>query len=393
MRIPALLAAAMIAAPASAQSGVPDAIKTRVNELVARCAQAGGTLGSMTGQGRFVIPADFSGDGRTDFIVSEGNMPCVGKPALFRPDGASRLELWVGEGGNARLAFADRVIAYRVLAGKPARLQIARSGPACGGPARCGDELRWNAAASRFDEVATDGRKIAARPATGAAVAAGAPPVAPAPAAGGKPAPAAAVPPVAADAEVRFKAACRKRYLADRPAKTDWIDSSCAEEWGRVAASQQVAEALLRAGPGGPGAPPPLADLRQRMQGVRWAARPEKGQLASGQLGGFVITVEGAGRPEKASVGWTKVGEMLPLNIPEAFTARGAKLTLTRCEKMGAGEGERSWLVAFPGRPPFDLTVYERTAPTANAWSHYTATVRLDGAPPPRGPTNCEQFW
>ena len=121
MRIPALLAAAMIAAPASAQSGVPEAIKTRVNELVARCAQAGGTLGSMTGQGRFVIPADFSGDGRTDFIVSEGNMPCVGKPALFRPDGASRLELWVGEGGNARLAFADRVIAYRVLAGKPAR--------------------------------------------------------------------------------------------------------------------------------------------------------------------------------------------------------------------------------------------------------------------------------
>ena len=70
MRIPALLAAAMIAAPASAQSGVPEAIKTRVNELVARCAQAGGTLGSMTGQGRFVIPADFSGDGRTVVFVT-----------------------------------------------------------------------------------------------------------------------------------------------------------------------------------------------------------------------------------------------------------------------------------------------------------------------------------
>ncbi len=393
MRGPALFAAMMMAAPASAQTGVPDAIKARVNELVARCVQAGGTLGSMTGQGRFVIPADFSGDGRSDFLVSEGNVPCAGRPTLFRADGKSRLELWVGDGANTRLAFADRVIAYRVLAGSPAKLQIARSGPACGGTARCGDEIRWNAAAGGFEEVPTDGRRIAARPATGGQTAA-APAAAPAaPAAGGASAPAAAIPRVAADAQARFKAACRKRLLAEKPAKTDWIDPACADEWGRVVASQTIAEALLQAVPGGAGAAPALAELRQRMAGVRWAPRPEKGQLASGRLGGYTMGIEGGARPEKVGVGWSQVGEMIPLNIPEAFAARGAKLTLTRCEKMGVGEGERSWSVAFPGRAPFDLTVYERTAPTGNAWSHYNATVRVDGAPSPRGPTNCEPFW
>jgi hypothetical protein len=198
---------------------------------------------------------------------------------------------------------------------------------------------------------------------------------------------------VEADAQARFKSACRKRLLAEKPPKTDWIDPACADEWARVVASQAVAETLLKAVPGGPGGVPALADLRQRMAGVRWAPRPEKGQLATGRLGAYIMGIEGGARPERASVGWSKVGEMVPLNIPEAFAARGAKLTLARCEKMGTGEGERSWSVAFPGRPPFDLTVYERTAPTGGAWSHYSASVRVDGVPSARGPTNCEPFW
>lgn len=375
--------------PASAQGVVPEPIKARVNELVARCAQAGGTLGSMQGQGRFVIPADFSGDGRTDFLVSEANVPCVGKPNLFREGGAGRLELWLGNGSDARLAFADRVIAFRVLNGPPAKLQIARSGAACAGPARCGDELRWNAAASRFDEVATDGRKIAARPATGAqAVAQTA-----APTSTGAAAPAGPIPPVVAGADARFKAACRAAILAEKPQRTDWIDPECAEQWKRVIASQPAAEALLRAVPGGPGSAPTLADLRQRMTGVRWAPRAAQGDLASGQLGGFGISVSGKARPETASVNWSAVGAEPALDIPAAFAARGANLTLTSCEKTGTGEGERFWSVAFPGRPAFELNVTQRTAPTGNAWSYYNAIVRLDGTPARKGPTRCEQFW
>ncbi len=164
----AAAAVAATAAPVHAQEGVPREIEARVSELVARCVAAGGTLGSMRGEGRFVLPADFTGDGRLDFLVSEGNVPCTGRPALFRPDGLARVELWVRQAdGSARLAFADRLLAFRVLAGPPARLQIARRGPACGA-ARCGDELRWNASATRFELAPTDGRRVAIAAAPGA---------------------------------------------------------------------------------------------------------------------------------------------------------------------------------------------------------------------------------
>ena len=388
----AFVLALAFSAPASAQAVVPEPIKARVNELVARCAQAGGTLGNMTGQGRFVIPADFSGDGRTDFLISEANVPCVGKPNLFKPDGNGRLELWVGNGSDARLAFADRVLAYRILAGPPAKLQIARAGAACGGPARCGDELRWNATANRFDEVATDGRKVAARPATGAMAAAPAAPAA-SPVSTGPAAAAGAVPPVLADAATRFKASCRKGYLAEKPARTDWIDDQCNEEWKRVVATQPAAEMLILATPGGPGSAPPVAELRQRLTKVRWQGRPETGSLATGLIGNFAFGIDGKSRPETAGVNWTEVGAEVPMDMQSAFAARGATLTLMRCEKLGVGEGERSWSVAFPGRPPFELTVSQRTAPTGNAWSFYSASVRLDGVPPKKGPTNCEPFW
>jgi len=170
MRVIALVIAGL-AGSAQAQS-VPEPIKARVNTLVAQCARAGGQLGQMTGQGQFVIPRDFTGDGRTDFLISEGNFPCVGKPTLFRPDGLARVELWIGEGQTDRLGFADRLLAYRVLDGRPAKLQIARRAPACGGPARCGDELRWNASAARFDMAPTDARQAAITAAPGAAAAA-----------------------------------------------------------------------------------------------------------------------------------------------------------------------------------------------------------------------------
>lgn len=384
--------------PLAAQTQVPETINARVNELVAACVNAGGTLGRMDGQGRFVIPADFTGDGVTDFVVSEGNVPCTGRPNLFRADGLGRVQLFAADrAGGTRLMFDERLLAYRVLAGSPAKLQIARRGTACGtgsaASTRCGDELRWNAAAGRFDMVATDGR-----PATPVPVVAAGAQTAPAGAApgaagtSGAAGPAGAVPAVTADARSRFMASCRKGYMTPRPQTTDWIDGACAEDWKRVEASQPAAQALLQAVPAS-GAAPALAELKSRVPGVRWAARPRTGQLASGQIGTYAVDVEGKARPEAMSVSWGRVGEMLPLDVPAALAARGATLSLVRCEKMGVGEGERAWSVALPGRAPFELTVYERTAPTANANSSYAATARLDGRPPTRGPTACERFW
>jgi hypothetical protein len=379
-----------ISTTVSAQSAVPAAIAERVNQLVATCVQAGGKLGSLTGQGRFVIPADFNGDGRLDFVVSEGNVPCTGRPTLFRPDGLARVELYVGDAsGNAQLAFSDQLLAYRVLPGTPARLQIARRGPACGAP-RCGDELRWNAAASRFDEHATDGRQVAARPAAGAAGPQAVAARAPAPAAGG--AASATLPPVQPGAEARFKASCRKRILAQAGQQAaKWVDSECAENWTRALAAQPLAEAVLIAQGAGPG---PVDSVRRLLSGVRWGPRAEQGQLASGRIGGYAAGLEGAaGRADRLVLGWRATGAQIPVDLPVALEARGATLTLTSCENQGPGEGERAWQVSLPGRSPFALTISERTAPTGSAWSFWHAEARLDARPARKGPTRCEPFW
>ena len=66
---------------------------------------------------------------------------------------------------------------------------------------------------------------------------------------------------------------------------------------------------------------------------------------------------------------------------------RGAGVQLASCQKLGAGEGERVYAVSLPGRVPFGLTVFQRTAPTGDAWSFYSATAKLDGRPPARGST------
>ncbi len=384
MRALALIIAGA-AASAQAQS-VPEPIKARVNDLVAQCARAGGQLGQMTGQGQFVLPRDFNGDGRTDFVVSEGNFPCVGKPTLFRPDGLARVELWMADGASARLAFADRLLAYRIVDGRPARLQIARRAPACGGPARCGDELRWNAETLRFEEWPTDGRKVSARPATGATATVPTPPATP----GTSPA-SSAIPPVQPGADAAFKARCRKETLAQNgPAATKWVDSHCTEMWGRAVAAQPLAEAMLAAVTTGAG---PVDALRRATPTVRWSARPQQGQLASGRLGAFSAGLSGKGQADSFSVSWSETGADIPVDVPAALEARGAKLALTSCDKLGAGEGERVWSVTLPGRKPFALTVSQRTAPTGDATSSYSAQAALDGRAARRGPTACEPFW
>jgi hypothetical protein len=373
----------MAAAPLWAQAQVPAPIKARVNQLVAQCAAAGGTLGSMTGQGQFVIPKDFTGDGRTDFLISEGNFPCAGQPNLFRPDGSAKVELWVGDGaGGASLAFQDRLLGYRILAGPPARLQIARKGAACspGGSAsaRCGDELRWNSPARRFDQIATDGRDATPRP-VGAALSSPASAATVAPA-GPAPTALALIP----DAEARYKAKCRKDILAGNPQAAKWVDGECAEGWKRAQATGPAADAFLAALPATGSGPAAVAATKARMTGVRWGStRP--GALAVGKLGDLEMLLQGKGTPEAVAAGWWKKGALIPFDMPGALEARGAKLTLVSCEQIGVGEGTRIWSGTAPGRQPFTLTISSREAPTADADSSFGADMTLTGKTPPRG--------
>lgn len=388
-RAGAAMTLGLLAAAAHGQGapGVPAVVSERGEALVMRCVNAGGSLGSLRGQGQFIRPADFNGDGRMDFLVSEGNVPCVGQPDLFRQDGQARVQLFLGDDkGGARLVFDESLVAYRLLDGRPPRLQIARQGAACGATAGpCGDELRWNPGTGRFDVVPTDGRAAPV-----AAASASAPAGAPS-GAGGSP----VLPSPIPDAQARFRAQCMQDHQAQSGGRTlPWMADACAEDWKKVVAAGPVVGALFAALPDAAGPPPALAAVRQRLAAVRWAARPKGQLLASGQLGAYEAAISGkAGRPEAFWVGWQQVGAEIPLDVPAAFAARGASLTLTRCEKLGAGEGERVWLVALPGRAPFMLRVFQRTAPTGNAWSSYAAEVPLDGRPAERGPTGCERFW
>lgn len=405
-RIGALLLAAGMcgaASTASAQQGlVPDAIKARVNQLVKTCVDAGGRLGNMTGEGRFVLPYDFTGDGRTDFVVSEGNVPCTGRPDLFRAGGLSRVELHVATGSGTRLAFADRLLAYRVLAGPPAKLQVARRGSGCGPGSgertRCGAELRWNAAANRFDEVETGreggGRLPNPRPAVldMGVVPMGAEPVV-ATAAGPAPSKPATALPSAASGD--YTARCERETKAKYPdMSAASVQATCQEGWRAVQAALPIADALLAAAPVGPGGRPGLAALQSRLPQVRWAApsadERRAGRLANGRMGELEVGVDGATTADALWFHWNEVAGAPPYDIAGALAARGATVTAMGCYHFGISEQNRVFNVQAPGRAPFSVASYDRGAPLASAIAHQTITLDLTGKVPTQASLRAE---
>jgi hypothetical protein len=392
------LLAATCALPVSAQSGVPETIKQRVNELVAACARAGGQLGNMGGQGRFVVPADFSGDGQPDFVVSEGNFPCTGKPELFRRNGQARVELFLADGeGDVRLAFADDLLAYRVLDGRPAKLQIARKGAGCGAgsppAAQCGAELRWNAGTRGFDEVPTGSRNgapaIGVRPAViNGGVAAAQPSAPPAPGTAAPIGPAAPKATVPANARAAFLDACRKDLRVKHPQMAaDSAERDCTYQWDKIVASGELADAVLAAAPARAGERPGLADLRSRLPQVRWDARPQ-GQgaggpyLATGRWSALQVNVAGPAPASQLVLAWGEVGAEWPYDLPGALRVRGATVESLGCYHFGSIEQNQVYLVSLPPRPAFALTIYQLGAAFANSNASQVFTVDLTGKLP-----------
>lgn len=387
------LAASGLAQPAplaaqAAGRGVPEVVRQRINDLVSQCLRAGGSMGAMTGQGQFVIPRDFNGDGQTDFLVSEGNFPCTGQPALFRSQGRALLQLYLGGPAGATLAFEDRLLAYRVLDGVPARLQVARTGAACGSAARCGDELRWNAAARRFEEVATDGRKAGAAPLTRpATILSGvATPSTPPPS---TPPPAASLP-LAAGAEASFRGRCQadtRRLYPTMSAAS--ITQACADGWQRVVAAGPVADALLAAVPAKPGERLTLPLLRARLPQVRWQAggkahqhAPDMAGRMAGQDGGLEVGVKGAPVARSIAIRWQAPEAPPPYDVAAALAARGAKVTALGCMHFGRSEVTRAYVVEVPGRAAFALETVTREAALGGQESWQVMQAGLDGTLP-----------
>ncbi|WP_337185174.1 hypothetical protein [Phenylobacterium sp.] len=373
--IPALAAAGLVAAglafvlPATAQPQprVPSIVMDHLKSLEARCRAAGGQPGG----GRFIVAQDFTGDRRPDYLVSEGDYICTGRPNLFRENGEAQVDIFVTDAsGQAPRVFADKLIGFRVLAGTPAKIQIARRGAVCGPGAapttQCATQLAWNGHSFGAGVSVSDADRAGPATAAPAGGAAGAAP--------------------AGETEAAFLARCRQELVSRDAGAARWADEECRERWKHILASRPAADALMAALPA-PGQRPAVAELKARMTGVRWAAQAPRGMLATGRLGGLEAFVEGAGAPTGIGVSWNATGAEIPYDVVGALRTRGAQVTEMACETLGVGEGERRYAGSLPGRAPFTIIVNQRTAPTGGAMSFYSATLSLDGRHPPRGST------
>lgn len=367
--------------PAGAQqrATLPDVVLDHIQQLDQRCGATGGRPSG----GRFVIAQDFSGDGRTDFLLSEGDYACAGRPDVFRRNGQARVAIYVSDAsGGARRAYFETLAAYRVLAGEPARVQVARRGTACGPGTPpnglCGGTLAWNGRAMTLGDplagraaTATDTIPSAPRPVTSDR--------SPTAQAG-----AGAKPPTGTSAAIPEPAPSATPPAGTRPAIASAGGAG-------PATSSTVVDLLLSSVPEQSDSRPTLDSVRQAASGVRWAAKAAPRSLASGTFGGLAVSVTGREQPDSLGVSWTKTGAMIPFDVPQAMRQRGITLTQMSCEKLGVGEGQRVYEASAPGRAPFALTIEQRTAPTASANSYYGASVGLHGRRPTKGSaTDCD---
>lgn len=344
---------------------LPDVVLAQMNRLDGQCKAAGGRPGNA----RYVIAQDFTGDGVTDYLLSEGNYACNGRPNLFRRDGEARVEVFVADRtSRAYRAYSEVLTAYRVLAGRPVRLQIARKGAACGqgmAPNRfCGGEMVWNG--HTFGKAGTP----AQAPETQESRAE----TAPSSLAGAR-----------EESEAGFLARCRNDLIRRNPSAVRWADDECQGNWQKIVASRPAAVALLAVLPASPAERPALAILRQRANGVRWETRVSPGLLASGRLGALEVAIEGKAQPATVSMRWEQTGREIPYDIVDAMRLEGAEIREMSCEKTGVGAGTRVYAGSMAGRAAFTLLIDQQTAPLGNMPSWYYAQVSLNGRHPARG--------
>lgn len=180
----------------------------------------------------------------------------------------------------------------------------------------------------------------------------------------------------AVEAEGDYIARCTADMVAQNPQAGQWAPSHCQQQWETIVAAGPMAEAILAAAPASGAADP--AALRTQLTMVRWDARPEGTLMASGGIGSdLAVQIDRAG--PSLNFSWGKTGELIPYDVVEALRGRGAEVTMIGCSSLGAGENTLAYWVAAQGRAPFALSVYSRTAPTANAQSFYNVAMALNG--------------
>lgn len=178
----------------------------------------------------------------------------------------------------------------------------------------------------------------------------------------------------ALETQADFVARCTREMIAANPQSRQWAGSQCEQEWEKVLASRPLADAMLAAVPA-PGETVAPAAIRARTPSVQWRARPEGALIAQGRLGQADVNVDSNG----LTFAWAETGALIPFDLVQALRERGAEVTMVGCSQLGTGEFSTYHRVVAAGRAPFGLMVYERTAPTANASSFYSAVANVSG--------------
>jgi len=363
-----VLAGVALASAASAQAPLnpPQQVKTRIGQLDAQCRQAGGQPVARP----YVFVYDFTGDRVVDYLISEGDYGCNGKPDLFRKNGAAFVEIWVAQpGGAGAMMFRENVRGYRIVDGAPRVVQLVRFGAACGqgaAPAAvCPAILAWDFIGRKFSTAGAP--VVAAGPA-------GPPPKAGPPQSAAS-APLASAGPALGPPETRaqFEARCKAEWMVKFPGE-QFRPGNCDGVWDQAVAAGPAADVLLALG--GPGQD--VASVKAKAKGVVWSARPRGGELASGRMGKWEVSLMGRGAVEEAVFRWGAVGDFSPFDVAQAMKARRVRMSEVACLEYGAVESTQ----VFAVQPAGGLTIYDRGAAVASASAEYAATWSMRGQAP-----------
>lgn len=356
------------ASPLAAQTArAPAAVVAKMSQLDAACVRAGGRPVAKP----YVHVHDVTGDGRPDYLVSEGDYECGGRPGVFQTDSQAFIEIYVADAaGGARRTYRQRVRAYRVVTSTPRKIQIALAAPACpGGKPLCARTLAYDPRSGGFAGIPLDSPQAAAAPpAPGRTT-----PVA-APVEDGPPRPR------AGETLATFGARCEREMIAADPRSRTWAGDSCQQTWKMSAAAGPAADALVALAKARSAGSLGVPQIKAAAQGVRWLPAPRPNGVLTGVLGKLEALLDT--KAGTVSLGWSATGQMTPYDVPGALAIRGAALSQVGCQNYGQSEVTRVYRMSVDGGPPLALTVFERTAPTANAMSFYSASLDVMRPPP-----------
>jgi hypothetical protein len=171
------------------------------------------------------------------------------------------------------------------------------------------------------------------------------------------------------EAEIAYRAQCRADMLRQNPQSANWVDGHCQELWSRVAAAGPMADAILAVAPLA-GAPFNSRNLMAQLAGAGWDSDATNVDLT-------ISTT-----PPSLTFGWAETGGLIPFEVEDALRQRGARVDLIGCMALGTGEAEKVYRVTPAEGRPFQLNVYARSAPVANAESFYSVVLDLSGQAP-----------